>query len=212
MASLVVDGLVLPVRVGGHPAVDFCNTRAGWDSPGPKEYLRDHRHLALWAREAGLTPTAVAARPARTAAAVLDRALALRTALYDVLVGSATPGSWAVVTDEVAEAHARARLRPVGDADRRVPIAPAALAPARWELPGTGPDAPLSAIAWSVGEFLTSVPAGAVLACPGVGCGWLFHDPRGRRRWCSMAWCGNRAKVRRHADRRRPDAELGGDS
>ncbi|MGW5195753.1 CGNR zinc finger domain-containing protein, partial [Kribbella sp. NPDC004138] len=38
-----------------------------------------------------------------------------------------------------------------------------------------------------------------VRTCP--SCGWLFLDPRGRRRWCSMATCGNRAKVRAHAAR-----------
>ncbi|MGE5829869.1 MAG: CGNR zinc finger domain-containing protein [Micromonosporaceae bacterium] len=41
-------------------------------------------------------------------------------------------------------------------------------------------------------------------ACPGEICGWLFADPRGRRRWCSMAWCGNRAKARRYARRHAP--------
>lgn len=32
------------------------------------------------------------------------------------------------------------------------------------------------------------------------GCGWLFLDTSkaGRRKWCSMEDCGNRAKVRRH--------------
>ncbi|MFC7483823.1 CGNR zinc finger domain-containing protein [Luedemannella flava] len=29
------------------------------------------------------------------------------------------------------------------------------------------------------------------------------RGPRGRRRWCSMAWCGNREKVRAHAARQR---------
>jgi predicted RNA-binding Zn ribbon-like protein len=38
-----------------------------------------------------------------------------------------------------------------------------------------------------------------VRTCP--SCGWLFLDARGRRRWCSMATCGNRAKVRAHAAR-----------
>src|SRR5262249_5068894 len=61
----------------------------------------------------------------------------------------------------------------------------------------------LSAIAWSAAAFLTSPAAATVGACPGVGCGWVFADPRGRRRWCSMAWCGNRAKARPHAQRLR---------
>lgn len=41
---------------------------------------------------------------------------------------------------------------------------------------------------------------GRVRECDGSGCGWLFMDrsPAQRRRWCSMADCGNRAKARRH--------------
>ncbi|MBO0870833.1 MAG: CGNR zinc finger domain-containing protein, partial [Micromonosporaceae bacterium] len=60
---------------------------------------------------------------------------------------------------------------------------------------------PLLAVAWSAAQLLTTLPPSAVMACPGPGCGWLFHDPRGRRRWCRMQWCGNRAKARRHAAR-----------
>jgi predicted RNA-binding Zn ribbon-like protein len=40
--------------------------------------------------------------------------------------------------------------------------------------------------------------------CP--NCDWLFID-RSRnasRVWCDMHTCGNRAKARRHAERRRP--------
>ncbi|HET7305552.1 MAG TPA: CGNR zinc finger domain-containing protein [Segeticoccus sp.] len=40
-------------------------------------------------------------------------------------------------------------------------------------------------------------------ACPGDDCGWLFLNPGGRRRWCSMSPCGNRAKVAAHARRHR---------
>jgi predicted RNA-binding Zn ribbon-like protein len=41
--------------------------------------------------------------------------------------------------------------------------------------------------------------------CANDGCRWVFHDtsPTGRRRWCSMASCGNRAKAARHRARRR---------
>lgn len=36
--------------------------------------------------------------------------------------------------------------------------------------------------------------------CPGIECGWLFIDEtrNGRRRWCLMETCGNRAKAARH--------------
>lgn len=38
------------------------------------------------------------------------------------------------------------------------------------------------------------------------GCSRLFYDrsPAGRRRWCSMQTCGNRAKARRHRTRSAP--------
>lgn len=39
--------------------------------------------------------------------------------------------------------------------------------------------------------------------CPGRDCGWLFLDTSGRRRWCSMATCGSREKMRRMYARKR---------
>ena len=43
--------------------------------------------------------------------------------------------------------------------------------------------------------------------CPGDDCGYLFRDTsHGRRRWCSMRSCGNRAKVQRFRDRQREEA------
>ncbi len=39
--------------------------------------------------------------------------------------------------------------------------------------------------------------------CDNDTCRWIFYDgsPTGRRRWCSMASCGNRAKAARHRAR-----------
>jgi predicted RNA-binding Zn ribbon-like protein len=39
--------------------------------------------------------------------------------------------------------------------------------------------------------------------CPGRACGWIFLDMSGRRRWCSMATCGSREKMRRMYERKR---------
>jgi len=41
--------------------------------------------------------------------------------------------------------------------------------------------------------------------CPATDCGWLFIDESrtGRRKWCSMETCGNRAKAKRHYTRHR---------
>jgi predicted RNA-binding Zn ribbon-like protein len=69
---------------------------------------------------------------------------------------------------------------------------------------GAGLAAPLHAAVWSAAELLTSDDVRFVRACPGSGCGWLFLDRRGRRQWCTMETCGNRAKARRFAERHKP--------
>jgi predicted RNA-binding Zn ribbon-like protein len=200
MASYVIDGLVLPLSVGGHPVLDFCNTRAGWGAPAPKEYLHSYAHLARWAVENELLPGPPRSAHPVAGRAVVDRALALREALYGVLVLGAGPGAWSVINGEVHAAYLTATLVATAGGE----------APAAWRHDPKAAEAPLSAVAWSAAQFLTSAAAGTVGACPGTGCGWVFADPKGRRRWCSMAWCGNRAKARRHAQRRRGAADAHG--
>jgi predicted RNA-binding Zn ribbon-like protein len=44
-----------------------------------------------------------------------------------------------------------------------------------------------------------------VRICANDTCQWIFYDESrsGRRRWCDMATCGNRAKARRHRERQK---------
>jgi predicted RNA-binding Zn ribbon-like protein len=196
MASVVVDGLVVPLAVTDDPALNFCNTRAGWGSSSPKEYLHSHAHLCVWAGQVGLlTPREVtrqrrlgAAHPDQAAAA-LARTVALRDAVYAVLVLGSSRRDWATINAEVRAAGAASSLAPGR--------------PAVWALDASTVDMPMHAVARAVASLLTRPDAALVAACPGTGCGWVFVDPRGRRRWCSMAWCGNRNKARRHAERSR---------
>ena len=46
-----------------------------------------------------------------------------------------------------------------------------------------------------------------VKTCPGNNCGWMFMDEtrNGRRTWCLMETCGNRAKAARHYRRIREE-------
>jgi predicted RNA-binding Zn ribbon-like protein len=62
---------------------------------------------------------------------------------------------------------------------------------------------PVLEVARHAAALVTSAEVSNVGACPGDDCGWLFLDLRGRRRWCSMESCGNRAKVAAFARRRR---------
>lgn len=62
-----------------------------------------------------------------------------------------------------------------------------------------------AAIAGSLAHFLAEHDADRLRVCANEGCRWLFVDrsPAGRRRWCDMRTCGNRAKVARHRARQR---------
>jgi predicted RNA-binding Zn ribbon-like protein len=223
MSSYAVDGIRLPIPVAGHVALDFCNTRAGWGTDAPKEYLQSLAHLCLWQRENGLLDgpgsarlIRAAARAPQRAAAVLRRAVRLRGALYGVLRGPATPAQWSAIRAELRAAGQQLRLvptipaadpRPVGGAPGvgRVPLAVLEVDPA------AGLELPVLAVAWRVADLLAGPASASVSCCADPACGWLFTDPRGRRRWCSMADCGNRNKARRHAQRLRRSIPSGRD-
>jgi hypothetical protein len=63
----------------------------------------------------------------------------------------------------------------------------------RWRLP------------WLAARDFLSLERARVHACAGEGCVLHFYDTsrNGKRQWCSMAGCGNRAKARRHYERSR---------
>ena len=190
----LVEGLRLPARISGHPALDFCNTWAGWDGKGAVEYLAEYEHLAVWGGFVGiLRPDQVqvlrrrARASAPAASSVLERARAFRANLYAVLRDPASAPAWPAVADQVAAAAQTLNLH---RADESI----------RWEIAAAADlSTPLAAAAWSAGELLTSPALHRVRTCAGTGCGWLFLDPTGRRRWCVMATCGNREKARRFA-------------
>ncbi len=190
--------------VGGHPALDFANTLEGSRTGERRETLLSYADLAAWATEgAGLSPDlcgdllAEASRRPADAARVLDRALAVREALYRVLAArlrgrAAEEADLAAVNDELSPALGRSRLAPAGrvfawnhGADaRRL-------------------DAPLETVVRSAAALLTSPDLERVRACASATCSWLFLDlsRNGSRRWCDMRVCGNRAKARAHRAR-----------
>jgi predicted RNA-binding Zn ribbon-like protein len=194
-----VDGLVLPVPVATHPALDFCNTCTGWNGAPVQEYLETYDHLVVWARETGLVDEAeaqalreAAHRDPNGSRRALERALALRSALYSASTDPADRQAWESVAREARSAAANALLTPAAAPGRRWSIAPE-----------TGLERPVLEIAREAGDLLATLDLRHVRACSGTACGWLFLDPSGRRRWCTMAVCGNRAKARRHASRAR---------
>jgi predicted RNA-binding Zn ribbon-like protein len=204
-----VDGYALPKRIGGHPALDFCNTWAGWTGPhrwspgGPpdpkREWLPDYDRFAVWAGFVGLVDPSGVDRiraQARTspgpAGAVVGRAHRLRDQVYRMLTDGSDTEAF-VAFAAAAQTAVRATVLESGP-DGTL----------RRTLPATvGVALPLLAAVRAVEDLLGDPHRAPVRACPGDDCGWLFLDPRGRRRWCDMGSCGNRAKARSFAVRHR---------
>jgi predicted RNA-binding Zn ribbon-like protein len=209
MANHRVSGHLVPDAVSGHVALELGNTRAGWGGATPREYLVSYDALAVWAGDVGLLRPAETravrqlgrAHP-RLAAAELDVSLSLRESWYAVATAPweqrALPRDDLDVVRELA-VRAMAGSRLVPDADGR--------ARADGGTPATaGLALPVNRAALAAYDVLSSGDVQHVGRCAGHGCGWLFFDPSHRRHWCIMAICGNRAKARAFAERRREAA------
>ena len=201
--------------VGGRLCLDFINTVDGRKSDSPRnesrsivlgDKLTEYSDLVEWSRHAGIvTPTEAerliqaSKRNTREARDVLDRAIALREALYRICKAIMTgrrPQSLDLETmnDELLRARTHERLAHEANGFT-------------WEWVGT--EAALDRMLWSIAhsaaELLTTADLSRLRECSGEECGWLFEDTsRNRsRQWCDMQDCGNLAKVRRYRTRLR---------
>ncbi|SDM15307.1 CGNR zinc finger domain-containing protein [Nonomuraea jiangxiensis] len=82
-------------------------------------------------------------------------------------------------------------------------------------LAGTAEGPVMAALGVVVAGYATGLLTSAwsrIRQCPAGDCAWVFWDSsaKGTRRWCKMQVCGNRAKVRAFAERRRATESTGG--
>ena len=212
MANHRVSGHLVPDAVSGHVALELANTRAGWRAESPREYLVSYDALAVWAGDNGLLSAYETRRvrslgrsSPREAQVVLDRALAFRESWYDV---ATAPWEERDFPRELLD-HVAAEAASALAASRLVPDADGGVRPDGGGLAGAGLHLPLHRAVLAAYDVLTSGDVAHVGRCAGHGCGWLFFDPSHRRHWCIMAICGNRAKARAFAERRRAGAVTG---
>jgi predicted RNA-binding Zn ribbon-like protein len=173
--------------INRHPALDFANTVV-------YRHLRKRRqdrltHIGLlrsWGQAAGLP---VSSRPS------MRRARAVREAIDGFFRG---------VTDGAPDVRSWRRLIRYYAANAsplRLVIADVGLHPSH----RNGADF-LGLVLHSAVALALAPNLLRVKACP--ACGWLFLDRtrNGSKRWCITALCGNRAKTRRHYQRRKARA------
>ena len=67
----------------------------------------------------------------------------------------------------------------------------------------------LARLSEAVARELTQDDKERLRICANDECRWVFRDnsPAGRRKWCDMSSCGNRAKAARHRERQKQKAE-----
>jgi predicted RNA-binding Zn ribbon-like protein len=172
--------------LGGRLCMHFANTVDWADGAEMPEYdaLTEPDALARWGRRLGVPGGA-------PDAAELAAAVALRGALYATfaaLDAGQEPPAEALerIAGDQAEAAAAARLARNEDGGWRL------------DWPHDDPRrVRFTVLADALAVLADPAHLARVHRCPGRNCGWLFYDTSGRRRWCSMATCGSREKMRR---------------
>lgn len=189
--------------IGGHPAVDFVNTVHSWTDPEPPDYLRDFDDFVRWCDLVGLISGAVPLfreRPEAEKQAVFQEVRSLRDSLHELfaaIAGNRPPPEPALehLNDVVRRTVTWRRLAADADGSRVY---------SQWDLENAPPEAALGPVAWKAAELLEHGPLDRLKICPADDCAWLFLDlsKNRSRQWCSMATCGNAAKVRRFRQRK----------
>jgi predicted RNA-binding Zn ribbon-like protein len=177
-------------QVGGHLALDFCNTAGEHLADRPDEMFTQWEVFVRWAVQVGLigpeSYLELLSHPSN-----INKIVELREAIYRV--GLALSRGERMPQDDLIAIGAQAKApmpAVVGDEHGL-----------RWQPTPLRASAQLRALlAREALSLFCSPRSSRIGICEGGQCGWLFIDEsRGkRRRWCDMKDCGNRAKVRRY--------------
>jgi predicted RNA-binding Zn ribbon-like protein len=208
----VMSPELLPSRAASLPlvaddlALDFANTESGRGFPSHQNHFREAANVVDWLRHAKALPAEEAdwlkkrvSERADLAADLLAQAVELRVAIQSIgaaLGRRLKPPEAALASLSALHGRfvAKAELAPGVPACRW-----------RWSVRAAPVEAALGPIALAAVKLFTEGDFHRIRECGGHACGWLFYDSskNNRRRWCEMEVCGNRAKQRRLAARRR---------
>ena len=160
--------------------VDLEGGDEGWRTPGD---------LTDWVRARGIATGDLDAD-------VLARALVLREALRDVCSAHAGADVPADALRDLNALLTAAPLRLVADGEGGAAVRAADGL--------TGLPALTAEVAAAVAAAVADGSWQRLKACAADTCRWVYYDrsPAGRSRWCTMAICGSRAKMRSYRRRR----------
>jgi predicted RNA-binding Zn ribbon-like protein len=199
MEAGVFEGLR---QVGGHPVLEFINTVKYRGQSSPNDTLSSFDKLVDWAKLCSIVSHDEARtlklngkRDQARAHSIYREVLKFRERMRDLIVANLAGKnpSERAISFVVAMVSA---LRP----NVRYVLNTGTLS---FDFPVTEVEDLRSRIVQAGAEFLRPRDAMRVRECEGNDCDWLFIDTSksGRRRWCSTATCGNRARVSRFRQR-----------
>jgi len=193
-----------PLEVG----LDFVNTLEN-EKTGTVEHLRSPTDAVLWLRSHDLLHQHMVddllARTSADPAAgeqLMRRVRRVRAALRELL--DATVERRPPDPNALREVNRALRTQYVYEL---VPASDGISLDHRHE--GDPVDGALARLSETIARELTQGDAERMRICANDECRWVFFDTSagGRRKWCDMSVCGNRAKVARHRARQR-DLEM----
>ena len=178
-----------PLFVGDDLALDFINTRYGVGA-AHRDCLVDDASVVAWLETAQVLPVGFEGTPQ----GLLQLALELRESARALVSAAKSQGE----ADADTDTSVVNLVLESGRASRHLEWDSASKA-FRWVTQRGRGDAAslLEPIAQAVVSLLTDTPLERVRQCEAHDCTLLFQDltKSHRRRWCSMAACGNRMKV-----------------
>jgi predicted RNA-binding Zn ribbon-like protein len=203
-----------PFFIGGHLALDFLNSTAAPEGERI-EWLVNGADLVDWLETAGAVDATVAARFRATGSrglgldVVAERARRLREWLRAFVVRHAGKALTPDVLDELRPLN---RLLAQDPVYRQVKAYDVRARDGRGSAPAldwrpqrkwTTPQQLLMPIAEAIGDLVCHADFRLLRTCEHPNCTLVFYDrtKSHARRWCSMAVCGNRAKVAAHRRR-----------
>jgi predicted RNA-binding Zn ribbon-like protein len=180
------------VFLASDPSLDFLNTE--WPTASGKEdFFETDEDVFSWLRQAGLASDG--AEEVRPTGALLRAARALRAVLR-TLVESRKAGKVPDFSDLNAFlVAAQSHLQLVWTKSRSIEIKTVRAADTAEQI--------LAPVALKAAELFSTADFRRVRRCGEQTCvHWFLDTTRpGRRRWCSMATCGNRLKVKSYRER-----------
>jgi predicted RNA-binding Zn ribbon-like protein len=181
------------VFLASNPALDFLNTEWPTASGGKEDFFETDEDVFSWLRQAGLASEGV--EEVRPTGALLRAARALRAVLRS-LVESRKAGKAPDFSDLNAFlVAAQSHPQLVWTKSKSVTLKTVRAADTAEEV--------LAPVALIAAELFSTADFRRVRRCGEQTCvHWFLDTTRpGRRRWCSMATCGNRLKVKSYRRR-----------